>query len=195
MHFKSQHWSHVAPQCQRLSQFLQHEVPRKDEIQNKCEGRKDMLQNIWEKELHTRSLFIKTNTYSIEAYPSFWSMKCQGRMRCKICGKEGRICETEGSMIQNMPEKVFFPLTSDGYLCTALKENCLHKSALEPCGPTMPKSNPVYTHLHSWVESGIVKGKCLAQEYITMTHTDIKPCHLDLQSCMLTVNTFYLPIC
>ena len=46
-------------------------------------------------------------------------------------------------------EKVFFPLTSDGYLCTALKENCLHKSALEPCGPTVPKSNPVYTHLHS----------------------------------------------
>lgn len=46
LHFKSQHLSHVAPQCQRLSQFLQHEVPRKDEIQNKCQGRKDMLQNI-----------------------------------------------------------------------------------------------------------------------------------------------------
>ena len=46
LHFKSQHLSHVAPQCQRLFQFLQHEVPRKDEIQNKCQGRKDMLQNI-----------------------------------------------------------------------------------------------------------------------------------------------------
>lgn len=165
LHFKSQHWSHVAPHCQRLSQFLQHEVPRKDEIQDKCQGRKDMLQNIWEKELHTRSLFIKVNTYSVE------------------------------DMMQNMWEKVFFPLTSDGHPCTALKENCLHKSALKPCGPTVPKYNPVYTHLHPWVERGIVKGKCLAQEYITMTHMDIKPCHLDLQSCMLTVNTFYLPIC
>ena len=111
LHFKSQHWSHVAPQCQRLSQFLQHEVPRKDEIQNKCQGRKDMLQNIWEKELHTRSLFIKVNTYSVEAYPSFWSMKYQGRMRCKICGKEGRICETEGSIWYKIcKKKCFFPL-------------------------------------------------------------------------------------
>lgn len=167
LHFKSQHWSHVAPQCQRLSQFLQHEVPRKDEIQNKCQGRKDMLQNIWEKELHTRR----------------WDAKYVGRK------------DRRKYMIQNMREKVFFPLTSDGYLCTALKDNCLHESALEPCGPTVPKSNPVYTHLHSWVESDIVKGKCLAQEYITMTHIDLKPCHLDLQSCMLTVNTFYLPIC
>ena len=95
LNFKSQHWSHVAPQCQRLSQFLRHVVPRKDEIQNKCQGRKDMLQNIWEKELHTRSLF-------------FWSMKCQGRMRCKICGKEGRICETEGSIWYKICRKSVF---------------------------------------------------------------------------------------
>ena len=108
LHFKSQHWSHVAPQCQRLSQFLQHEVPRKDEIQNKCQGRKDMLQNIWEKELHTRSLFIKVNTYSVEAYLSFWSMKCQGRIRCKICEKEGRTCETEESIWYKICEKKCF---------------------------------------------------------------------------------------
>ena len=154
-HKKFVYKSQLHLQCRGLSQFLKHEVSRKDEMQNMWEGRKDEMQNMWEG---------RKNMWDRRKY-----------------------------MIQNMREKVFFPLTSDGYLCTALKENCLHKSALEPCGPTMPKYNPVYTHLHSWVESGIVKGKCLAQEYITMTHTDLKPCHLDLQSCMLTVYTFHLP--
>ena len=143
-HKKFVYKSQLHLQCRGLSQFLKHEVSRKDEMQNMWEGRK----NMWDRRKY---------------------------------------------MIQNMQEKVFFPLTSDWYLCTALKENCLHKSALEPCGPTVPKSNPVYTHLHSWVESGIVKGKCLAQEYIAMTHTDLKPCRLDLQSCMLAVYTFHLP--
>ena len=92
--YKSQHL-----QCRGLSQFLKHEVSRKDEMQNMREGRK----NMWDRRKY---------------------------------------------MIQNMREKVFFPLTSDWYLCTALKENCLHKSALEPCGPTIPKYNqfiPIYT--------------------------------------------------
>ena len=58
--------------------------------------------------------------------------------------------------------------------------------------PAFPDS--LLVPIHSWVERGTVRVKCLAQEHNKMTRPGLEPGPLDLESIVLTSRPLRLPI-